>query len=116
MRKNLTIGGQSVVFECNAVTPIFYKAEFGKDYMAEMLKLSTAMNVLTDPKNAKPEEFDKLDFDVFSRLSWACAKTADRDHTPNYEDWLYENKDFTVMEHGMAVMELIQKNFETKKK
>lgn len=116
MRKILNIGGNDVAFECNAVTPIFYKNEFGKDYMAEMLKLYGAMDVLKDPEKADPKKFDSIDFEIFSRLAWACAKTANKDGTPEYFEWLLENKDFNTFDHGFPVIELVQKNFETKKK
>ena len=116
MRKNLTIGGKSVTFECNALTPIFYKAEFGKDFMGDMMKLMLATDILTDPKKANPEDFEKVDFDIFSRLAWACAKTADKNGTESYIDWLGGHPEFSVVDHGLPVMELVQKNFETKKK
>lgn len=116
MRKILNIGGNDVAFESNAVTPILYKAEFGRDYMAEMLKLSTVVDILENPKKATAEDFDKLDFDVFSRLAWAMAKTADRENTKGYMDWLFEHKDFNVMEHANVIAELVQSNFVIKKK
>ena len=116
MRRILNIGGNDVAFESNAVTPILYKAEFGRDYLAEMLKLSTAVDILEDPKKASPEDFDKLDFDVFSRLAWAMAKTAERDNTKSYLEWLTEHKNFNVMEHAGVIADLVQSNFNVKKK
>lgn len=116
MRKILNIGGNDVVFECNAVTPILYKAEFHKDYMADMMKLGSAMEVLKDIKKASKWDFDDMDFDVFSRLAWACAKTADKDNTKGYLDWLWDNTEFSIMEHGADIAELAAKNWETKKK
>ena len=115
MRRILNIGGNDVAFECNAVTSILYKNEFNKNYFGEMLKLTKAMDVLQNPSKASNEELDNLDIDVISRLAWACAKTANRE-TKSYIDWLYENKDFNIMDHGVQITELITKNFETKKK
>ena len=115
MRKILNIGGNDVAFECNAVTSILYKNEFNKNYFGEMLKLTKAIDTLQNPKDASNEDLENVDIDVISRLAWACAKTADRE-TKSYIDWLYENKDFNIMDHGTKVADLIYKNFETKKK
>lgn len=114
MKKILNIGGNDVAFECNAVTSILYKNEFNKNYFGEMLKLTKVMDTLENPTEASNEELDNIDIDVISRLAWACAKTADK-NTQSYIDWLYENKDFNIMEHGMVITDLIIKNFETKK-
>ena len=80
-----------------------------------MLKLTKAMDVFQNPKEASNEELENVDIDVITRLAWACAKTADK-NTKSYMDWLYENKDFNIMEHGMTITDLVMKNFETKKK
>lgn len=114
MRKILNIGGNDVAFESNAVTPILYKQEFGKNYFGEMMKLSKLEQTLKNPQTATDAELEALDLDVLSRLAWACAKTADK-NTKSYIDWLYENPEFNIMDHGMEITSLIMRNFETKK-
>ena len=84
--------------------------------MGEMIKFSVAVDILKDPKKANPEDFDKVDFDVFSRVAWACAKTADKNGTESYIDWLENHPEFNVIEHGIPIMEMVEQNFETKKK
>ena len=115
MKKILNIGGNDVAFECNAVTSILYKQEFNKDYFAEMMKLVSLQDAFNDPKKLKAEDFEKMDFDVITRLAWACAKTADR-NTKSFIDWLYDNPEFNFAVHGLEVTELVLKNLETKKK
>ena len=34
----------------------------------------------------------------------------------SFLDWLYDNADFNIAEHGQVIAELIQGNFDTKKK
>ena len=115
MRRILNIGGNDVAFECNAVTSILYKQEFGKNYFGEIMKLNKVAEVLSDITKASNEELDTVDFDVITRLAWACAKTANRD-TKSFLDWLYDNSEFNLAEHGAVIAELIQGNFDTKKK
>ena len=114
MRRVLNIGGNDVAFECNAVTSILYKQEFGKNYFGEIMKLNKVAEVLSDITKASNEELDTVDFDVITRLAWACAKTADR-NTKSFLDWLYDNAEFNIAEHGQIIAELIQGNFDTKK-
>ena len=115
MRKILTIGGNDVAFECNAVTSFLYKQEFGKNYFGEMLKLGKISDVMTNLNKISNEELENIDFDVIPRLAWACAKTADEQNTNSFMDWIRENKEFNITEHGTAIIELVQRNFETKK-
>ena len=115
MRRILNIGGNDVAFECNAVTSILYKQEFGKNYFAEIMKLNKVAGVLQDLTKATDDELDSVDFDVITRLAWACAKTANR-NTKSFLDWLYDNPEFNIAAHGPIIAELIQSNFDTKKK
>ena len=41
MEKTITIDGKQVRFKSNGATPLRYKAQFGKDYFKEIMKLST---------------------------------------------------------------------------
>ena len=115
MRRILNIGGNDVAFECNAVTSILYKQEFSKNYFAEIMKLNKVAGVLQDLTKATDDELDSVDFDVITRLAWACAKTADR-NTKSFMDWIFDNPEFNINDHGTVIVELIQSNFETKKK
>ena len=79
------------------------------------MKLNKVAEVLGDLKKASNEDLENVDFDVITRLAWACAKTADR-NTKSFLDWLYDNSEFNLAEHGAIIAELIQGNFDTKKK
>lgn len=115
MKKTLAIGGNDVTFECNAVTPVFYKTEFKHDFFADLIIMSKAMNSL-DLKEISYEDLEHADFDVLSRLAFACFKTANPKTKNNYMEWLVENPEFSVLEHGQEIAELIISGLQPKKK
>ena len=115
MRKILNIGGNDVAFESNAATPIFYKSEFKSDYFVDMMRLSKAMQDAKDIKQLSYEDLDHVDLNVLSQFAWACAKSADRNIKP-YLDWLIDNPDFDIFDHGTEIVSLINQNSIPKKK
>jgi hypothetical protein len=104
MEKTLTIDGKQVRFKSTAATPLRYKAQFGKDYFAELFKMK---------KNQ--ESLENLDFEVFYNLVWALAKTADK-NIPDPITWLDEFEEFPLMEIIPELQELITASIQSKKK
>lgn len=116
MRKILTIGGNDVAFESAAVTPYFYKSEFGRDYFSDMIKMSKALQDVDKLDQLSYDDLEHVDLNVISQLAWACAKTADRNNTKPYLDWLIENPDFNMFEHGAEIAQLVVTGMQAKKK
>ena len=115
MKKTLTIGGNDVTFECNAVTPVFYKTEFKHDFFADLMIMSKAMQSF-DLKEMSYDDLEHADFEVLSRLAFACFKTANPKTKNNYMEWLMANPEFSITDHGQEIAELIISGLEPKKK
>lgn len=115
MKKILNIGGNDVAFECNAVTPFYYKQQFGREFYSDLLKMAKGISGINDFDKASWDDMEHLDFSVISNFAWACAKTADEKiNTPL--EWLKENKEFDVLSDGIEIAELVMNNIQTKKK
>lgn len=112
MKKTIKISENVTNFEINALTPFYYKSEFNSDFFGDMIKMSD----ISDGQNLSASNLKTLDFNVFTQMAWACAKTADEDNTPGFYEWLRANKDFNVFTDGMEIMNLITESMDTEKK
>lgn len=115
MKKILTIGSNDVAFECNAVTPFFYKQQFGREFFTDLLKMGKAMEGINDINKVSWENLEHIEFSVITDFAWACAKTAD-EKTPPPLEWLKANPEFSPLDQGIAVTELVMGNLQAKKK
>jgi hypothetical protein len=113
LEKTLTIDGKEVRFKSTAATPLRFKAQFQKDYLAEIMKLDSLGKL--DTKNIKPKDLEKIDFEVFYNIAWTLAKTAD----PSIKDpitWLDGFETFPLMEILPELSEMISVTLQGKKK
>lgn len=114
MTKTLRIGKEDVSFECNALTPMIYQKEFNRDMYAELTRIGT--NFKDGKINFEdPDALENLNFNTFTNMAWACAKSAD-EQVPPLMDWLREHKEYNVFTHGMEIINLITDSMDTKKK
>ena len=113
MEKTIEIDGKQVNFKSTAATPLRYKAQFGKDYFSEIMKLEG----LTKIKKSKisTEDLVKIDFDTFYNLIWVLAKTADKT-IPEPLEWLDGFEEFPLFEIIPQVQDLIVASIQSKKK
>lgn len=93
-----------------------YKAQFGKDYFKEILK----MLPLAKMKKKKKEDLDVkdlevLDFEVFYNVAWVMAKTADPS-TPEPLEWLASFEEFPIIEVFVEIQDLMNATLQTSKK
>ena len=114
MEKTITIDGKQVRFKSNGATPLRYKAQFGKDYFKEIMKLAPLEN-LNGKKRIKPEDLDTLDFEVFYNISWIMAKTAEPT-IPEPLEWLEQFDEFPMAEIIPELQDLIAFIFSNNKK
>jgi hypothetical protein len=113
MEKTIIIDGKSIRFKTTGATPLRYKAQFGKDYFKEILKMASLRNL--DENNIQPKDLESLDFEVFYNISWVMAKTANPD-IPEPVAWLDEFDEFPIVDILPEMMELLESSFQTKKK
>ena len=112
MEKTITIDNKEVRFKSTASTPLRYKAQFGKDFFADILKMSS---VLDKKKRINEDKIDKLDFEVFYNIIWVLAKTADKT-IPEPISWLDEFDEFPLFEIIPEIQDLILSSMKVKKK
>lgn len=118
MEKTLTIDGKQVRFKSTAATAKRYKAQFGSDFFADLLKMGPIIKAVE-----KGQDFDSLDyaalqhidFEVFYNLIWVLAKTADKT-IPEPLDWLDSFTEFPIMDIMPELQDLMMASFQGKKK
>ena len=113
MEKTLTIDGKEVRFKSTAATPLRFKAQFGKDYFSEILKLGKLTNIKKAKNNY--EELAKIDFETFYNIIWVLAKTADK-KIPEPIEWFDSFEEFPLFEIIPEIQDLITNSIQCKKK
>ncbi|MEK3814255.1 hypothetical protein [Bacillus sp. FSL K6-1284] len=118
MEKTLTIDGRQVRFKSTAATVLRYKAQFGRDFFADLLKMAPLtklqeQGVTTENMNLEVMNF--IDFEVLYNIAWVLAKTADKTIAEPVE-WLDTFDEFPLMDILPELQELIEKALGTKKK
>lgn len=114
MEKTITIDGKQVRFKSNGATPLRYKAQFGKDYFKEIMKLA-ALDNLKGKKKVSTADLDALDFEVFYNISWIMAKTADPT-IPEPLEWLEQFDEFPMIDIIPEIQDLLLTSFQSTKK
>lgn len=116
MEKTIVIDGKKVIFKTNGAVPMRYKAQFGKDYFKEIIK----MLPLAKAKKKKKEELnvedlEVLDFEVFYNVAWVMAKTADPS-IPEPLEWLSSFDEFPMLVVFTEIQDLMNATLQTSKK
>ncbi len=98
--REIKIGNKEIRVRATPLTLLFYKKEFKKDMLADMIKLS---EVAEDPT-----QFDGL---LLMQITWAMAKTNKfgKDF-PSFEKWLSELEyaDFGDVDMLMKISEVAE--------
>ena len=104
---------KNISFKSTAATPLRFKAQFGKDYFAEIIKLNKLSLFKND--NSNYEALENVDFEVFYNIIWTLAKTADKS-IPDPITWLDEFEEFPLFEIIPQIQDLIVSSIQSKKK
>lgn len=102
MEKILTIDGRQVKFKSTGAFLLRYKAQFNKDALQDIIKLSKAIDVKTN----QIKNIEALDLEVFYNLIWSLAKAADPNIPPPME-WLDTFSEFPLVDILPEVMDMI---------
>lgn len=108
MEKIITIEGKEIKFKSTGGTPLRYKAQFGKDFFQELVKLS-------ESKKDGQVNLKEFDLDIFYRMTWILAKTGNPD-IPGMLDWYDSFEDFPIFEIIPDIQDLIFSTIAGKKK
>lgn len=115
MEKTITIDGRDVTFKSTAATPLRYKAQFGSDFFADILKMYPLTRLDLTSEDLDYEALKALDLDVFYNLLWTFAKTADKS-IPDPITWLDGFDEFPLFEIIPELMDLLMRNLQASKK
>jgi hypothetical protein len=113
MEKTITIDGKEIRFKTNGATPLRYKAQFGRDYFKEILKMAPLAN--KDKNDFDVKDLEALDFEVFYNLAWIMAKTADSS-IPEPIAWLEQFDEFPMAEVIPELQDMLLASIQTTKK
>jgi hypothetical protein len=116
LEKTIEIDGKKIGFKTNGATPLRYKAQFGKDYFKEIMKLAPLEKLMGKKKNqVTVNDLDALDFEVFYNISWIMAKTYDPT-IPEPLEWLEQFDEYPIADIIPELQELMASSFQTSKK
>ena len=119
MEKTIYIDEKPVRLRSTAALPKRYKAQFRRDYFADLLKISKVFGcgkVNSALTNVKFSDLDYLDMDVLYDVIWTMAKSADKS-IPDPMEWLDGFETFPLQEIMTEVQELLENSMpQTKKK
>ena len=107
MEKIINIGGKEIKMKSTAGTMMRYRQQFNRDFIKDLVKLQTKIN----DKVNNGTEFEALDLDIFEKIAWCMAKTADNS-IPDIENWLDEFETFDIMAVLPEIMTLLVANME----
>lgn len=119
MEKTIYIDEKPVKLKSTAALPKRYKAQFGRDYFADLLKLAKVFGKGMK-KNQRIQDIsfvslDHVDMEVFYDIIWTMAKTADRS-IPDPLEWLDGFDTFPINEIMGDVSEVLMETMPTTKK
>lgn len=117
MEKTLVIDGKAVRFKSTAATTLRYKAQFGTDFFVDLLKMKPILDALEkdlDFDELEYETLKHLDFELFYRIIWVLAKTADKT-IPEPIEWLDTFSEFPIKEILPELQDLLAASFQGKK-
>lgn len=119
MEKTIYIDRKAVKLKSTAALPKRYKAQFGRDYFADLMKIAkvfgrgTRKNIgINDISFAS---LDHMDMEVFYDIVWTMAKTADRT-IPGPLEWLDGFEVFPLNEIMGEVKDLLTDTMPASKK
>lgn len=115
MEKTLNIDGKDVRFKSTAGTLMRYRMNFGRDLIKDIAKLEKRYKSVENGE----DEFEIYDLEMFEKIAWAMAKTADN-NIKDIEKWLDDFESFSLMVILPEIMDLLIANMkqeqESKKK
>lgn len=116
MEKTIYIDEQPIPIKSTAATALRYKAQFGKDYFAEIMKLYPLAKLEGKAiDELSIEDMEKLDFEVFYNLTWVLAKTANPT-IPDPITWLDQFETFPYEDIMPQLQDIIASTMSSKKK
>ncbi|WP_407894652.1 hypothetical protein [Lacticaseibacillus sp. N501-2] len=111
--------GKQIPLKSNAATTVLYKAQFGTDFFADMIKLSKVFGSLGEGDTVDFSKVDysdiaQLDFSILYQVTWMFAKIAD-DSIPEMTKWLSGFEEFPLGDVMNVISEMLASLFSSTK-
>ena len=107
MEKVLTIDERKVTFKADGATPLRYRAQFNRDYFADIISITNSLKDL----NTGEADLSKINTTIFSDIIYLLAKTADKEIGDIF-DWYGSFDSFPVFEVFGELQELMMANMQ----
>lgn len=101
MEKVIKIDGKDIRFKATGGTMYRYKAQFGREYLADVVSIA--------PQDKKNIDINKINFETMFNLAWVLAKTAD-DTIPPPQQWLDSFEEFPIVPIMSELQEILVQN------
>lgn len=119
LEKTIYIDNKAVKLKATAALPKRYKAQFGRDYFADLMKVAKVFGKGAERnlgiQDISFASLDHMDMEVFYDIIWTMAKTADRT-IPDPLEWLDGFEVFPLNEIMGEVKDLLTDTMPTSKK
>ena len=119
MEKTVYIDNKPVRLKSTAALPKRYKAQFRRDYFADLFKIAKAFDGKKkeemDLSDLTFENLERLDMDVLYDIVWTLAKTADKS-IPEPLEWYDQFGEFDLMQILPQVQTMITSSISQSKK
>lgn len=117
MEKVILIGDKKVKLKATAGTMTRYRMYFKRDFLKDLFALQDKLQKVSNSDVIT--QFNVMDLEMFERLAWVMAKTADN-NIPDLEFWLDGFDMFSITQILPEILGLVSDNIlqqtESKKK
>ena len=107
MEKTIIVSGKEVKFKATAGLNYRYREKFNRDFLKDLQGLQKKLEQNKNEGN----EFEIIDLQMFERIAWTMAKTADKT-IPDIEEWLDQFDMFAITQILPEILSLVAEDTE----
>lgn len=119
IERKVEVGGKAYTMRSSALIPRLYRAQFGRDMVADMRKLITAYRATQgmDGQEAEEKRLSVMDLEIFENVAWVMLRHGGEAVGDSPEEWL-DSLDgvFDIYEVLPVILELWNENNKTTSK
>lgn len=109
IEKTIKIAGKEVAFKSSAAIPRIYRARFGRDIFADLMRLEKSL----DEAEGEGTSFDVADLEVFENVAYVMAAHADPTVPADIDEWLEQFEMLSIYEVLPEILSLWGENMAT---
>lgn len=109
IEKTIKVGGRDVAFKSSAAIPRIYRARFGRDIFADLMRLEKSLSAA----EGEGASFDVADLGVFENVAYVMAAHADPSVPKSIDAWLEQFEMLSIYEVLPEILALWGENMAT---